>query len=70
MKEFPLPFGTDLDDVPLDEAVLDQKDDLQKIVQLPYTRSFIRSRVANSFSLILAIAGRPGRAGHSLWADG
>lgn len=53
VREFPIPFGTKLDEVPLDSAAQDRMDELQQIVQRPFTRNFIRSRVANSFSLLL-----------------
>ncbi len=45
-----LPFGTKLKEVPLDSVALDRQEELQLIVQEPFTRNFIRSRVANSFS--------------------
>lgn len=53
IKDFPIPFGTDLDDVPLEASVADRKDELQLIVQEPFTRNFIRSRVANSFMFLI-----------------
>lgn len=51
VREFPLPFGTNLDKVPLAEEAQDRKEELQLIVQEPFTRNFIRSRVANSFMI-------------------
>lgn len=53
IKEFPIPFGTDLDEVPLTADVADRKEELQLIVQEPFTRNFIRSRVANSFMFLI-----------------
>ena len=53
IKDFPIPFGTDLDDIPLEASVADRKDELQLIVQEPFTRNFIRSRVANSFMFLI-----------------
>lgn len=53
IKEFPIPFGTDLDEVPLTADVADHKEELQLIVQEPFTRNFIRSRVANSFMFLI-----------------
>lgn len=53
IKDFPIPFGTNLDDVPLEASVADRKDELQLIVQEPFTRNFIRSRVANSFMFLI-----------------
>ena len=50
VRDFPLPFGTTLTEVPLDSAAWDRQEELQLIVQEPFTRNFIRSRVANSFS--------------------
>ena len=50
VRDFPLPFGTKLTEVPLDSAAWDRQEELQLIVQEPFTRNFIRSRVANSFS--------------------
>ena len=50
VRDFPLPFGTKLKEVPLDSVALDRQEELQLIVQEPFTRNFIRSRVANSFS--------------------
>ena len=50
VRDFPLPFGTKLTEVPLDSVALDRQEELQLIVQEPFTRNFIRSRVANSFS--------------------
>ena len=50
VRDFPLPFGTKLTVVPLDSAAWDLQEELQLIVQEPFTRNFIRSRVANSFS--------------------
>lgn len=50
VREFPLPFGTKLTEVPLDSSAWDRREELQLIVQEPFTRNFIRSRVANSFS--------------------
>ena len=50
VREFPLPFGTKLTEVPLDSAAWDRREELQLVVQEPFTRNFIRSRVANSFS--------------------
>ena len=50
VRDFPLPFGTKLKEVPLDSAAWDRQEELQLIVQEPFTRNFIRSRVANSFS--------------------
>lgn len=54
IKEFPMPFGTQLDELPLSEDVAARQDELQLIVQKPFTRNFIRSRVANSFSILLS----------------
>lgn len=53
VKEFPIPFGTDLDDLPLDANAAANKEELQLIVQEPFTRNFIRSRVANSFMFLI-----------------
>ena len=53
VREFPLPFGTKLTEVPLDSAAWDRREELQLIVQEPFTRNFIRSRVANSFSFTI-----------------
>lgn len=53
IKDFPIPFGTNLDDIPLEASVADRKDELQLIVQEPFTRNFIRSRVANSFMFLI-----------------
>ena len=50
VRDFPLPFGTKLTEVPLDSAAWDRREELQLVVQEPFTRNFIRSRVANSFS--------------------
>ena len=50
VRDFPLPFGTKLTEVPLDSAAWDRQEELQLIVLEPFTRNFIRSRVANSFS--------------------
>ena len=50
VRDFPLPFGTKLIEVPLDSVALDRQKELQLIVQEPFTRNFIRLRVANSFS--------------------
>ena len=50
VRDFPLTFGTKLKEVPLDSVALDRQEELQLIVQEPFTRNFIRSRVANSFS--------------------
>ena len=50
VRDFPLPFGTKLTEVTLDSAAWDRQEELQLIVQEPFTRNFIRSRVANSFS--------------------
>ena len=53
VKKFPIPFGTDLDEIPLDEKVNEEKEELQLIVQEPFTRNFIRSRVANALMFLL-----------------
>ncbi|WP_099463475.1 hypothetical protein [Parabacteroides provencensis] len=53
VKEFPIPFGTNLDDVPLEAEAATHKEELQLIVQEPFTRNFIRSRVANSFMFLI-----------------
>ncbi|MDD2951856.1 MAG: hypothetical protein PHC95_01640 [Parabacteroides sp.] len=63
VREFPIPFGTKLDEVPLDSAAQDRKEELQLIVQRPFTRNFIRSRVANSFSLLLGDSWNKNTAG-------
>lgn len=60
VRHFPIPFGTDVSSLPLDEMTKDQKAELQLIVQEPFTRNFIRSRVANSFMLLF---GTPLNAG-------
>lgn len=53
IRDFPIPFGTDLDDLPLDTGVATCKEELQLIAQEPFTRNFIRSRVANSFMFLI-----------------
>ena len=53
IREFPIPFGTDLDEVPLTADAAARKEELQLIVQEPFTRNFIRSRVANSFMFLI-----------------
>lgn len=53
VRQFPIPFGTDLDTLPLENMTDEEKDKLQLIVQEPFTRNFIRSRVANSFMLLI-----------------
>lgn len=53
VKHFPIPFGTDVNTLPLDSDTALDKDALQKIVQTPFTRNFIRSRVANSFMFLI-----------------
>lgn len=53
IKEFPIPFGTDLETIPLEDSVSLRREDLQLIVQEPFTRNFIRSRVANSFMFLI-----------------
>lgn len=53
VRELPIPFGTRLEEIPLDSAAREREEELQLIVQRPFTRNFIRSRVANSFSFLL-----------------
>lgn len=53
IKSFPIPFGTDLNTIPLEASVAERKEELQLIVQEPFTRNFIRSRVANSFMFLI-----------------
>ncbi|MEG1750055.1 MAG: hypothetical protein RR249_10310 [Tannerellaceae bacterium] len=55
VRHFPIPFGTDLNSLPLDSEVAERKDSLQLIVQTPFTRNFIRSRVANSLMFLVGI---------------
>ena len=53
IRDFPIPFGTNLDELPLTPEVAEHKEELQLIVQEPFTRNFIRSRVANSFMFLI-----------------
>lgn len=53
IRDFPIPFGTNLDELPLEADVVAHKEELQLIVQEPFTRNFIRSRVANSFMFLI-----------------
>lgn len=52
IRDFPIPFGTDVDDLPLPSYLDEEKDELQLIVQESFSRQFIRSRVANSFMVL------------------
>ena len=52
IREFPIPFGTDVDDLPLADFTTEEKDALQKIVAEPFSRQFFRSRVANSLMVL------------------
>lgn len=63
VREFPIPFGTNLDELPLDTDVATRKEELQLIVQEPFTRNFIRSRVANSFMFLIGMPIHSNREG-------
>lgn len=52
VKDFPIPFGTKMSELPLTPEVAARKNELQLIVKEPFTRNFIRARVANSFMLL------------------
>lgn len=53
--QFPIPFGTDISSLPVGNLTEAQKEELQLIVQEPFTRNFIRSRVANSFMFLIGM---------------
>lgn len=53
--QFPIPFGTDISSLPMDNLPDARKEELQLIVQEPFTRNFIRSRVANSFMFLIGM---------------
>lgn len=53
VRQIPIPFGTDVNTLPLDDLTPERREELQIIVQEPFTRNFIRSRVANSFMFLI-----------------
>lgn len=55
VRQFPIPFGTDINSLPMDNLTDARKEELQLIVQEPFTRNFIRSRVANSFMFLIGM---------------
>lgn len=55
VRQFPLPFGTDINSLPINDLTDQRKEELQLIVQEPFTRNFIRSRVANSFMFLIGV---------------
>lgn len=55
VRQFPIPFGTDINTLPMNDLTDERKEELQLIVQEPFTRNFIRSRVANSFMFLIGM---------------